>query len=132
MNDLAVFAMWPKARRIVGAPNRPEAEHLLVERDRPLEIGDLQSHSTEMSRFRESVFGGAYPALGIGRRCSAHVNLRATCNLRQMLRLGAFRFVAVAGPERLDGGEQEKNDEYPLRDERLHARIDAERFDVGA
>src|SRR4051812_46286644 len=75
MNDLAVFAMWPKTRRIVGAPNRSEAEHLLVERDRPIEIGDLQSHSTEMSRFRKSVFGGPYPALGIGRRCCAHVNL---------------------------------------------------------
>src|SRR5205814_1271462 len=55
MNDLSIFGMRPQAHPIATTPYHAHAEHLLVERDRPLQISDLQPDSTKSRRFRKSI-----------------------------------------------------------------------------
>src|SRR5256885_4535477 len=67
MNYLSIFSVRPEAGSVAAATNHPHAEYLLVERDRAIEVGDLQSHSAEVCRFRKSISPRADSMLRIRR-----------------------------------------------------------------
>src|SRR5213076_26951 len=101
--------------------------HLLVERDRPLEISDLQPDSTKSRRFRKSISLRPNATLCIGTH-----HLLCHCPLFSPLpsriphpasRLRLDTLSLISGPERLYRRKNEQRDENRLRCQRLHARI---------
>src|SRR5437868_1153450 len=64
MHDLAIFAVRAETGGVAGATNRSQADNAFIESDRSLEIRDLQSHSSEMRRFRKSILSRFDTAVG--------------------------------------------------------------------
>src|SRR2546423_7242391 len=151
MNYLSIFSVRPEAGSVAAATNHPHAEYLLVERDRAIEVGDLQSHSAEVCRFRKSISPRTDSMLRISRHqlpCSHALSpssslfpLPSSLFLfslpasrfplpASLLRLGAF--TPAPGPECLDRGEGAQKNENRLRSQCLDARINPHRLDMGS
>jgi hypothetical protein len=65
VDNLTLFAMRAEAGSDGGTVDRSEPKNLFVERDRPIEIRNLESNPTEMCRFRKSIPTRPDPVLGL-------------------------------------------------------------------